>query len=74
MFNSEIIKEAEPDVIMQFEKLYEYFRSDLNFNRKLRDVFKTYVELKKVRKKLTEAENNFLSLHINPNPNLKHLG
>jgi hypothetical protein len=59
------------EIISQFEQLYKHFRSNLNSEHDMQAAYKIYMELKKVRRKLTIAENNFLSLHVNPGPKSK---
>jgi hypothetical protein len=51
------------EIIARFEQLYKQFGSDLSFKHNMQHAYKIYVDLKKVRRKLTEAENNFLALH-----------
>jgi hypothetical protein len=60
------------EIIAQFEQLYKHFRSNLNSEHDIQAAHQIYMELKKVRKKLTEAENNFFSLHVNPESKPKH--
>jgi hypothetical protein len=60
------------EIIRQFEQLYKQFRRNLSFKHSMQDAHKIYVDLKKVRKELTEAEKNFLSLHANPEAQPKH--
>jgi hypothetical protein len=59
---------TDNEIITQFEKLYEHFGGSLILKRNMQHAYKIYVELKKVRRKLIKAENNFLSLQFNPKP------
>ncbi len=61
------------EIIARFEQLYKQFGNDLSFKQNMQYAYKIYVELKKVRRKLIEAENKFLSLHYNHNPKPKQL-